>query len=364
MNRLKCNEYYTKVWFDRRMNILPERSLAPFHTFHLDVNADVIIEANSPTDILSIWQSEEYQNQPKLLLGQGSNMLFTVPFQGVVVLNRIKGITTTESKQGFHLHVGAGEDWHQLVEWTVDNNMPGLENLALIPGCVGSSPIQNIGAYGVELKDVCEYVDVLDLVTGEQQRLSNSQCLFGYRDSIFKHAHKENKAIIAVGLLLERQWQPKLSYGPLSELESDFVTARDIFERVCSIRQEKLPDPNVIGNAGSFFKNPVIAIAQRDKILVSYSNLPSYGVSDTECKLAAGWLIDQCGLKGHQIGGAKVHQQQALVLINTGTATSKDVTQLAAYVVEQVKQKFGILLEHEVRFMSATAETHLAEVIR
>ncbi|MGF1693966.1 UDP-N-acetylmuramate dehydrogenase [Photobacterium kagoshimensis] len=344
------------------MNILPERSLAPFHTFHLDVNADVIVEATSPADLLEIWQSEAYQNQPKLLLGQGSNMLFTAHYQGVVVLNRIKGINTIKTDDGFHLHIGAGEDWHQLVKWTVDNNMPGLENLALIPGCVGSSPIQNIGAYGVELKDVCEYVDVLDLQTGIQQRLSNRDCLFGYRDSIFKHAYKENKAIIAVGLFLSHDWQPKLAYGPLAELDAANVNACDIFQRICVIRQEKLPDPNVIGNAGSFFKNPVITTAQRDQILVSYSNLPSYGVSASECKLAAGWLIDQCGLKGHQIGGAKVHQQQALVLTNTGTATSKDVTELAAYVVEQVKLKFGITLEHEVRFMSAKAETNLAEV--
>ncbi|MGR5153617.1 UDP-N-acetylmuramate dehydrogenase [Photobacterium swingsii] len=346
------------------MNILPEKSLAPFHTFHLDVNADVIAEANSPADLLAIWQSEEFQNLPKLLLGQGSNMLFTAPFQGVVVLNRIKGIEVNETAQGYHLDVGAGEDWHQLVKWTVANGIAGLENLALIPGCVGSSPIQNIGAYGVELKDVCEYVDVLDLKTGAQERLSNRDCLFGYRDSIFKHAYKDNKAITAVGLFLPREWQPQLAYGPLAELDPASITAHDVFSRICTIRQEKLPDPNLIGNAGSFFKNPVISIALRDQMLVSYSNLPSYAVSDTECKLAAGWLIDQCGLKGYQIGGAKVHQQQALVLTNTGTATSADMTRLAAYVVEQVKLKFGICLEHEVRFMSATAETNLAEVMR
>ena len=345
------------------MNILPQRSLAPFHTFHLDVDAELIIEANSADDLLSIWQNEAYQALPKLLLGQGSNMLFTEPYHGVVVLNRIQGIEVKEDNEGFHLHVGAGEDWHRFVEWTVDNGMPGLENLALIPGCVGSSPIQNIGAYGLELKDVCEYVDVLDLETGEQQRLSAVDCQFGYRDSIFKHALKSNKAIIAVGFFLNKQWMPRLSYGPLASLDSTSVSAREIFEAVCAIRQQKLPNPDEIGNAGSFFKNPIISVAERDALLARYPNMPSYSVSDSQCKLAAGWLIDQAGLKGYQVGGAQVHREQALVLTNTGNATANDMTALAAHVVQTVDTQFGVELEHEVRFMAAKEETCLAKVV-
>ncbi|MDV5172045.1 UDP-N-acetylmuramate dehydrogenase [Photobacterium rosenbergii] len=344
------------------MKVLQDRSLAPFHTFGLDVKAREIVIAETAQDLVSIWQDERYQEMPKLILGQGSNMLFCEDFAGIVVLNRIIGIEVTETADAFLLHVGAGEDWHQLVTQTVEQGMPGLENLALIPGCVGSSPIQNIGAYGVELKDVCAYVDTVELASGEQSRFTAEQCQFGYRDSIFKHALKDTHAITAVGFRLTKAWRPVVSYGPLAQFEQETVSAKEILEAVCAIRQSKLPDPNVLGNAGSFFKNPVVESHVAKHLLAQYPSMPHYPQSNDLEKLAAGWLIDQCQLKGHQIGGARVHDQQALVLVNYHNAQVEDVLHLAQFVVDSVQAKFGIELEHEVRFMAGTKETTLAEV--
>ncbi|MEJ2766680.1 UDP-N-acetylmuramate dehydrogenase [Photobacterium sp. MCCC 1A19761] len=346
------------------MKVLQERSLASFHTFGIETQAQQILVAESTADLVAIWQDEQYRTMPKLIVGQGSNLLFCEDYAGVVVLNRIVGITVTETPSAYHLHVGAGEDWHQLVCETIARNMPGLENLALIPGCVGSSPIQNIGAYGVELKDICQYVDIVELATGKESRLTAEACQFGYRDSVFKHQLKETHAITAVGFVLSKDWQPNISYGPLAKFDASTVSAKEIFEEVCRVRREKLPDPAVLGNAGSFFKNPVVSRELRDKLLTQYPTMPSYEMSDGSCKLAAGWLIDQCGLKGHQIGGAKVHEQQALVLVNAGGACAGDVLALAAEVVSVVQQTFGVRLVHEVRFMAAAQETDLQEILR
>ncbi len=344
------------------MKVLSGHSLAPFHTFGIDRRASHIITVESISDIQSIWAIETYQNLPKLMVGKGSNLLFCDDFQGVVILNRIKGIEVTETDEAYHLHVGSGEDWHELVTWTLQNDMPGMENLALIPGCVGSAPIQNIGAYGVELKDLCEYVDILDLRSGEVKRLSADECQFGYRDSIFKHEYKDNITITAVGLYLPKTWHPKLSYGPLADLANDNITATNIYDRVCQLRQSKLPDPKVCGNAGSFFKNPVISNTLLNKLKEEYPTMPSYAAGVEASKLAAGWLIDQCGLKGKSIGGAQVNPLQALVLTNTGTATSDDVINLAQLVVDTVQDRFGVVLQHEVRFMGSTGEVSLAEI--
>ena len=343
------------------MNIVSEHSLAPYHTFGIDRQAAHIVIAESVEDLRTIWQCSEYQALPKLMLGHGSNLLFCDDYQGVVVINRIKGIEVTESESDFLLHVGGGENWHDLVKWTVDQNMPGLENLALIPGCVGSSPIQNIGAYGVELKDVCDYVDVLNIQTGESLRLSADECQFGYRESIFKHQLSADHIITSVGLRLSKQWQPKVHYGPLAQLAISELTPPLIFDTICQIRREKLPDPQLCGNAGSFFKNPVVDSFTVHELKKQYPEMPSYEAGNGSFKLAAGWLIDQCNLKGFSIGGAQVHPLQALVLTNTGNATSNDIIQLAQHIVDTVKEKFDVALQHEVRFMGATQETSLAE---
>ncbi|MEY4922306.1 MAG: UDP-N-acetylenolpyruvoylglucosamine reductase [Pseudomonadota bacterium] len=335
--------------------------LKHLHTFALSAYANNVISANSSEELINAWNESISMHQPILLLGEGSNVLFIENFSGTVLLNRIKGITSTEDSIAWHLHVGAGENWHRLVCYTLENNMPGLENLALIPGCVGSAPIQNIGAYGVELQKLCEYVDLLDMKKGSIQRIPAHDCQFGYRDSIFKHRYGLGFAIVAVGIKLMKSWTPTLGYGDLTRLDPLTVTAQDIFKSVCAMRRSKLPDPTVTGNAGSFFKNPIVNVAIADDIVKNNPSVPHYRQSDGSVKLAAGWLIDQCALKGYQIGGAAVHSQQALVLINLAEATGEDVIGLASYIRQQVAQKFGIWLEPEVRFIASDGEVNAVE---
>ena len=334
------------------------QSLQPFHTFNIPANAHEIIEATSIEQIQQAWQKAQAENLPVLFLGQGSNMLFLEDFQGMVIVNRLLGIQHTEDSDYHYLHVNGGENWHQLVEWSLSQGIDGLENLALIPGCAGSAPIQNIGAYGVEFKDVCDYVDVLNLNTGEQFRLQANECEFGYRESIFKHRYAQGYVITAVGLKLAKNWQPILKYGSLVNFDPQTVTAKQVFDEVCHIRRSKLPDPKEFGNAGSFFKNPVVSAEQFAKIQKQVENLPHFPQPDGSVKLAAGWLIDQCHLKGFQIGGAAVHQQQALVLVNKGNATGQDVVKLAHHIRQTVADKFGVYLQPEVRFMGAKGEVN------
>jgi len=338
-------------------------SLKADNTLGLDVSAKTRIVAKTPEAILSAWQMSQHNQQSFLVLGEGSNVLFLEDFAGIVVINRIKGVEIRDENESWKLHVGAGENWHQLVKTTLEKGISGLENLALIPGMVGSAPIQNIGAYGVELKDVCEYVDVLNLHTGITQRLSREACQFGYRDSIFKHQYQSGYTIIAVGFSLKKHWQPVLTYGDLKTLNPATANAWDVFHAVCHMRQSKLPDPKITGNVGSFFKNPVITGPQAAALLNEYPTMPNYPQSTGDIKLAAGWLIDQCQLKGYRIGGAEVHQQQALVLINAGNATPDDIVALAKSVRAHVGEKFNVWLEPEVRFIKAQGECNAVEVI-
>ncbi|WP_312315599.1 UDP-N-acetylmuramate dehydrogenase [Atlantibacter sp.] len=338
-------------------------SLKPFNSFNLECSAKALIEASTPEALQHAWLEANRQNTPVMILGEGSNVLFLEDFDGTVIVNRIGGIAVTESDTAWHIHVGAGENWHKLVEYTLNNGMPGLENLALIPGCAGSSPIQNIGAYGVELKQVCEYVDCIELETGKTLRVDNATCRFGYRDSIFKHEYQNRYAITAVGLCLKKNWVPVLTYGDLIQLDAATVTPQEVFQSVCHMRQTKLPDPRVQGNAGSFFKNPVIGEAQAAQLMQTYPRMPHYPQTNGGVKLAAGWLIDQCQLKGYQTGGAAVHRQQALVLINADNATSADVVNLARTVRQRVGEQFNIWLEPEVRFIGHNGEVNAVERI-
>ncbi|MFP1761091.1 UDP-N-acetylmuramate dehydrogenase [Lonsdalea quercina] len=338
-------------------------ALQPYNSFSLPVSAKDVITAKSAEDLLYAWKKATISEQSVLILGGGSNVLFLEDFAGCVVLNRLKGIEIKETDTCWHLHVGAGEVWHDLIEFTLHHHIPGLENLALIPGCVGSAPIQNIGAYGVELKDVCAYVDVLNLRTAELTRLAQDDCRFAYRESIFKHEYRDGYAITAVGLTLPKTWQPVLNYGDLTRLNPQTVTPQQVFDQVCAMRKSKLPDPAVNGNAGSFFKNPVLPAAQANELLRRFPLAPHYLQTNDEVKFAAGWLIDQCELKGYRIGDAAVHANQALVLINVGNATSKDVVGLARYVRNQVADKFGIGLEPEVRFIACEGEVNAVEVL-
>ncbi|MBE2894489.1 UDP-N-acetylmuramate dehydrogenase [Spirabiliibacterium falconis] len=338
------------------------QSLQPFHTFGIAVNASEIIDITTPDALYQAWLA--YAHKPKLLLGEGSDVLFLQDFHGVVLRNQIKGITLGEDEQHYLLHINAGENWHELVRFCVDRNMGGLENLALIPGCAGSAPIQNIGAYGVEFAQVCDYVDCLDLNNGTVFRLSAAQCQFGYRESIFKQQYRTGFAIVAIGIKLAKQWQPHLQYGPLKTLDAATITPRVVFEQVCAIRQAKLPDPAQLGNAGSFFKNPIVSASHYNKLHRRFPDMPAYPQADGQVKLAAGWLIDQCGLKGKQVGGAAVHRQQALVLVNQGNATGQDVLALAQFIYQQVMAKFAVALVPEVRFYGAQGELDGAEAVR
>jgi UDP-N-acetylmuramate dehydrogenase len=338
-------------------------SLQPHHTFSLPASAFRIVIAEAKEQLIAAWYESNQEDQPFLLLGEGSNVLFLEDFNGTVVFNRLKGMTVEENESFWRLHVGAGENWHTLVETTLQQGINGLENLALIPGCVGSAPIQNIGAYGVELKQVCEYVDLLNLTTKTVMRISANDCQFGYRDSIFKHQYKEGYAIIAVGFCLPKVWQPILTYGELQSFDIETVTPQQVFDAVCHMRRTKLPDPAINGNAGSFFKNPIVSRAEADSMLSSHPAMPVYPLSDGTVKLAAGWLIDRCQLKGYRIGGAAVHQNQALVLINQENATPQDVADLAYYVRHRVFDVFGVWLEPEVRFIDAFGEVNAVEYL-
>ena len=338
-------------------------SLKPFNTFGIQSNARELVAAESAEQLSRAWRTASQHGLPVLILGEGSNVFFTEDYEGVVILNRIKGIAVTESEDAWHLHVGAGENWHELVKYSLAHGMHGLENLALIPGCVGSSPIQNIGAYGVELKQVCEYVDCIDPESDKMVRLTNEQCRFGYRDSIFKHEYQNRYVIIGVGIRLPKSWQPVLTYGDLVRLDPQTVAPQQVFDAVCHMRSSKLPDPKVNGNAGSFFKNPVVSAEQTAALLKRYPDAPHYPQTDGSTKLAAGWLIDRCHLKGYRSGGAAVHRHQALVLINEDNAVSRDIINLARHVRQCVGEKFNVWLEPEVRFIGRTGEVNAVEQI-
>lgn len=338
-------------------------SLKSFNTFGIEATARKVILAESAEDLSQAWQESQSAGIPFLLLGEGSNVLFLENYTGIVAVNRLKGIRVSEDDKHWLLHVGAGENWHALVEYSLKNGFSGLENLALIPGCVGSAPIQNIGAYGVELDQICDYVEILNLASGETQQIRGQECQFGYRDSVFKHHYREGYAIVAVGLRLNKVWTPVMTYGDLTRLDPATVTPQEIFDSVCQMRRSKLPDPQVTGNAGSFFKNPIVSAELAAAIASEFPQLPQYLQPDAKVKLAAGWLIDQCELKGHQKGGAAVHRQQALVIINQEHATGQDIVALAHDIRQRVGEKFNVWLEPEVRFIAATGEKNAVEVI-
>ncbi|HHF3257455.1 TPA: UDP-N-acetylmuramate dehydrogenase [Vibrio alginolyticus] len=343
------------------MQIKTNASLKAYHTFGIEQSCSYLAIVESLEDVIELFQNPRFTHLPKLFLGKGSNVLFTEHFEGLVIVNRIMGKEVTETDEHYLLHIAGGEDWPELVSWCVNQGIGGVENLALIPGCAGSAPIQNIGAYGLELKDICDYVDVLDLTTFENKRMHAQDCEFAYRDSIFKHALHGKCFITALGLKLAKQWQPINQYGPLQTIPEEQLSPASIFERVCQVRKAKLPDPTKIGNAGSFFKNPVITQDHYDRLTKKYPNVVAYPASGG-MKIAAGWLIDQCGLKGKSVHGAQVNPMQALVLTNIDNCSADDIVALASLVKHTVWDKYQIILEHEVRFLNRTGETNLAQI--
>lgn len=333
---------------------LADFDLQPYNSFGLAARARWGCEITDLDGLQRLLSEPKWRELPRLVIGGGSNLLLSCDFAGLVLLNRLKGIEVTETADAWHLQVAAGEDWPALVAWSLQQDMPGLENLALIPGCAGAAPVQNIGAYGVELAQVCEHVDAFNLLTGHLERLPAEACRFGYRESRFKGDWLHSHIITGIGLRLNKHWQPHCQYGPLAALSQP--SAQDIYERICQLRQAKLPDPAVLGNAGSFFKNPTVPQTLAAALKAEYPNMPLYPADNGAAKLAAGWLIEQAGLKGYRLGRAAVHQEQALVLVNLGGATAEELLQLARHVRQTVHARFGLWLEHEVRIMGAMGE--------
>lgn len=325
-------------------------SLKDYNTFEIDVKAKKFISITSMEQLREVLVSES----DIFLLSGGSNMLLTKDIDKTVVHVNLKGITILEeSENQVVIEVLAGEDWHQFVLWCVNHDFGGIENLSLIPGNVGTCPIQNIGAYGVEVKDVIESVDAMEISTGKIQTFSNSECEFGYRNSIFKNALKDQLVITKVRFKLTKgAHKPNTSYGAIeSELLKHNIenpTIKDISNAVITIRQSKLPDPKEIGNSGSFFKNPVIGTTHFENLKEKYPNIPCYIIDDNSIKVPAGWLIETAGFKGKRFGDAGVHNRQALVLVNYGNASGQEIFELAKQIQSKIKIDFGVELEIEV----------------
>ncbi|MGR3811018.1 UDP-N-acetylmuramate dehydrogenase [Jiulongibacter sp. NS-SX5] len=337
-------------------NILKNASLKPFNTFGLEAKAKLLVAIKSIDEAIKLTHDEAFKANEKMVLGGGSNLLLTKDFDGLVIKNEIKGIKIIkETETDIYLKVGGGEIWHEFVLFCVTNNYCGLENLSLIPGTVGAAPMQNIGAYGVEIKDVFEELEALNWETQKLERFDNSQCQFGYRESIFKHSHKGKYLICNVTFKLSKKPKLKMEYGAIREtLALNGVkepSIKDISDAVIAIRQSKLPDPAEIGNSGSFFKNPVITKKLFAKIKDQYDSVPSYPIDESNVKVPAGWLIEQAGWKGYRQGEIGVHQKQALVLVNYGDGIGKDIENLAYKIINSVQEKFGVQLQPEVNII-------------
>ena len=331
-------------------------SLKSCNTFGIDARARCYLRIHSVAELAAALATPALAALPRLLLGGGSNIVLTGDFDGVVLHMAMVGREVLGS-HGAHtlVRAAAGEHWHAFVQWTLAQGLGGLENMALIPGTVGAAPIQNIGAYGTELKDVFHALTVYDLASGQLRSMDAPACRFGYRDSIFKRAAGAGLVIVDVTFALPLAWQPNLRYAELAQAVAeagfDAPTAADIFDTVVAIRRRKLPDPAVIGNAGSFFKNPVVSSARCAQLLAAFPALVHHAQPDGSEKLAAGWLIDQCGWKGRSLGAAGVYPKQALVLVNNGGATGQEVLALARAIEADVAERFGVTLETEPVFV-------------
>jgi UDP-N-acetylmuramate dehydrogenase len=330
--------------------------LRALNTFGLPARAARLVRLDDPAQIAALARQPDWHAMPRLVLGGGSNIVLTGDFAGIVLKVAIAGRALVgEDEAAWYVRAGAGEDWHAFVCWTLAQGWPGLENLSLIPGTVGAAPIQNIGAYGLELGERLHSVDAVSLDDGAPRRFTAAQCGFGYRDSVFKHAAAGRWLITAVTFRLPRRWQPVTAYAELArELAAraiDAPTPHDIAAAVIAIRRRKLPDPACIGNAGSFFKNPLVDAATLERLLVRHPDLPHYPQPDGRHKLAAGWLIERCGWKGRDLGPVGCFERQALVLVNRGGASGADVLRLARAIEDDVFGRFGVRLAPEPVFV-------------
>lgn len=328
--------------------------LFPYNTFGIHALARNFVVVRSREEARALFQSEPFRNKPHVILGGGSNILLTKDFPGIVVKNEITGIqVVSQDDSHIHLQVGSGENWHSLVMHCVEHGLGGIENLSLIPGTVGAAPMQNIGAYGVEIREVIDQVEAIEISTGELRTFRGDECAFGYRESIFKQELKDQYFISSVTLTLTRTAHRfNISYGAIKDVLAEKgikdVSIRAISDAVIEIRRNKLPDPAVIGNAGSFFKNPSIDEASFASLKENYPAIPSYPGENHLVKIPAAWLIEQCGWKGKTFNNIGVHKNQALVLVNYGDGDGKQIWELAMKIQSSVKEKFNIHLQPEV----------------
>ena len=338
------------------LSILDDFPLAALNTFRIPARARHYLRVEGAQQLVLLRRDPVLANLPRLVLGGGSNMLFTRDYEGVVLHMAGQGKEVLGERDGKLLvRAQAGENWHVFVQWTLAQGLGGLENLSLIPGTVGAAPIQNVGAYGTETKDVFHSLTAFDMGSGEVLTLVAAACRFGYRDSIFKHPEGRALVVLDVTFALPLDWTPNLRYAELGraveEAGLSAPTPQDVGRIVEAIRRRKLPDPLEIGNAGSFFKNPVVPAEQCARLLVEFPNLVHHAQADGSEKLAAGWLIDQCGWKGRSLGAAGVYPKQALVLVNLGGATGAEVVALARAIQADVKARYGVELEPEPVFI-------------
>lgn len=338
------------------MIVQKDVQLKPFNTFGIEATARYFVEVSSIEQLQEILQNPDYQSTERLILGGGSNMLLTKDFDGLVIKIAIKGFEVVqENEDNVWIKAGAGVVWHDLVIQCINEGYAGMENLSLIPGTVGAAPMQNIGAYGVEIKEVFEELQALEIATGEIKIFDKATCNFGYRESIFKHEAKSKYIILNVTFKLSKNHRFHLEYGAIKDTLAEMgvmeLGIRAISDAVIHIRQSKLPNPAEIGNAGSFFKNPEIPNTQFEALKTQFPTIPSYPVSETTTKVPAGWLIEQAGWKGKRFGNVGVHAKQALVLVNYGGGKGEEIKDLSEKIQASVKEKFGIQLSAEVNFI-------------
>ena len=336
-------------------NILHNYSLKNYNTFGIPAKAKYFTSFSSEEELIDLLQNNICKTEPLFILGGGSNILLTQDFEGIVLANNIKGINIiSENEHNTSIAVGAGEVWHDFVLWSINKNLSGIENLALIPGLVGASPMQNIGAYGTEVKDVITRVSYIEIESGLKKEIRNSECDFGYRNSIFKEELKGQVVITEVVYKLSKTPLNNIKYGAITEelkrLKKEPSPA-SITQAVINIRSSKLPDPKVLGNSGSFFKNPIIETSKFEELKKEFPEMVGYTISENKTKIAAGWLIDNAGLKGYRKADAGVHKNQALVLVNYGNASGTEIINLAKKVQQKVKEKYGISIEPEVNIL-------------
>ncbi len=338
------------------MNIQYNKSLKPFNTFGIEAQSKEFVEVKSVEELQLLVSMFDFTSRNLLVLGGGSNMLITKNFEGMVIKNSIKGIEVINENEDYvWVKAMAGEVWHEFVLFCIENNYAGVENLSLIPGCVGAAPMQNIGAYGVEIKDTFYSLQAIEVDTSDLVEFTNADCKFGYRESIFKQEAKGKYIIASVTFKLNKHPKFNITYGAIQQtLDKNGITEptiKSISDAVIEIRTSKLPNPKLLGNAGSFFKNPEIPNEQFEQLKLQFPAIVGFPASAGHTKLAAGWMIEQCGWKGKQVGNTGSHKDQALVLVNYGDATGNEIWQLAMDIQQSVKEKFGVVINPEVNII-------------